>query len=153
MADAFTVTWTQDKQLVDTAYQAQEIVPFAAQDDPIPSPLNTLQTKQVYSKSFNLAYIVIDGVYLNQLYNSSSLPAAQYFGLNFVHLITPSTTACTIPLFINPNQNINSLNDINMNFYVSASSSGIFLNYRYSIGAGTGYRNVFYCNGTIFIMS
>ena len=153
MADAFTVTWPQDKQLADTAYQAQEIVPFVAQDDPIPSPLNTLQTKQVYSKSFNLAYIVIDGIYLSQLYNSSSLPAAQYFGLNLVHLITPSTMVCTIPFFIKLDQNIISFNGMSTNFYVSATSSGIFLNYRYGNGAATNYRNVFYCQGTLFIMS
>ena len=154
MADAFTVTWQQDQQMINTAAQAKEIVPFAVSVDPIPA-ISTPYTYPIYSRSFNLAYIMIDGFFLGQTI-ATSAPQASCYGLNFIHPVTPATTQLIIPMWAALDDPINSSNSSvsqSCNFYISGKSSSILMNYQIKSNPPASWRNALYCSGTLFIMS
>jgi hypothetical protein len=154
MADAFTVTWQQDQQMINTAAQAKEIVPFAVSVDPIPA-INTPYTHPIYSTSFNLAYIMIDGFFLGATIGTSA-PQTNYYGLNFIHPVTPATTQLIIPMWAQLDRSIESSNaSVSQlsNFYISGTSSSILVNYQMKSTPSISWRNALYCSGTLFIMS
>ena len=150
MADGFTVTWQQDKQLVETAYQAQEIVPFVVQQDPISD--TSEHEILLYSGSFNVAYITIDGCSLTTQISSTTLPYTNYYGRNLLQILTPTSTQVILQL-TSTSGNFDSLNSAN-HFFVRCNGSSIKLVYKlYSTSTGVNYRWFVYCSGTIFIMS
>ena len=153
MADAFTVTWQQDQQMINTAAQAKEIVPFAVSVDPIPA-INTPYTYPIYSGSFNLAYIMIVGFFLGATIGTSA-PQTNCYGLNFIHPVTPTTTQLIIPMWAQLDRAIESSNASTSqasNFYISGSSSSILINYQMKSYGSSGWRNALYCSGTLIIM-
>ena len=91
MAEAVTVTWPQDKQLVETAYQAKEIV-YINLSGTITSDISP-RIDTLYSKPWSTAYLVIE--------NSLASNINEYkYGLNYLHLLTPNTNSFTPTLFI-----------------------------------------------------
>lgn len=150
MADAFTVTWPQDKQLIETAYQAQEIVPFSVQQDPITD--TSEHEAMLYTGSFSVAYITINGCALAADPSTTTPPVADYYGRNILQVLTPLSTEVLLQL-TSSSGNYGSLNDTN-HFFIRCGANSIKLVYKlYSTSTAGGYRWYMYCSGTLFIMS
>lgn len=85
MADAIYVTYPQDNTLVNAALNAKQIVPISINKTVLVSaPL----TEQLWLGSWSIAYIVLECANVDM----PSSTSYDRCGLNYLHLLTPSTT-------------------------------------------------------------